>query len=255
MNLNGRLLMRNVQRLSILPIQECRYENHHSLLNRKLERWGVKECYSERINYLLDNRFDIQDQFQAILARILSPPHLCDHSSHGPYSWDLSAVPPPKTYTTEIGREYIRYKIPIPILSSSTTRLIIKSETVQNFRPKEDWFLTPQDREARSLEGFLRWFRLILTKTVRGLPRGNGNGNGQTRMIIYLPVELSVLRTVAPRLRTSLGDQIEGMSYSKIFEEIGKWLIGKKGSGFKGKGVKVDVATWAERGECPACGK
>ncbi|WWD01617.1 hypothetical protein V866_008562 [Kwoniella sp. B9012] len=260
LNFDGvRKLMGNVERLSIEPMQEWQYEKHHSLINPKLSKWGIKECRSERVNHLLDNRFRIQDEFKEVISKIMSPRHVCTHSPLGPYSYplDLSSEPTsiPITYTTEIGREYIRYKIPIPILSRSTTRLVIQEETVKHFKPKEDWFLTQQDIDVISLEGFMKWFRRSLTRTIQAVPYSGRDKDmtEQTRVIIYVPTRLSVLKVVVGRLRTSVEAHVGTMEKNDIYEELGKWMIGKKRSGFKSKGIKVDIVTWDEKGGCPAC--
>ncbi|OCF72062.1 hypothetical protein I204_07326 [Kwoniella mangroviensis CBS 8886] len=162
----------------------------------------------------------------------MNPRYVCNHSPLGPYSHPLDLASQPRsipiTYTTDIGREYIRYKLPIPILARSTTRLIIQKETIKHFKPKEDWFLTQQDIDIISFQAFIK-------------------------VIVYFPTNLSVLRVVVGRLRTSVEAHVDTMEKSEIYEELGKWLIGKKRSGFKSKGIKVDMVTWDEKGRCPAC--
>ncbi|OCF55209.1 hypothetical protein L486_07322 [Kwoniella mangroviensis CBS 10435] len=252
-------LMANVERLSIMPMQEWQYEKHHSLINPKIAKWGIKECWNERVNYLLDNRFRIQDEFKEMIPEIMNPRHVCNHSPLGPYSYplNLSSEPTsiPITYSTDIGREYIRYKLPIPILPRSTTRLIIQEETIKHFKPKEDWFLTQQDIDIISFQAFIKWFRASLTRAIQAVSYGGRDNDmtGQTRVVIHVPTSLAILKVVVGRLRTSVEAHADTMEKDGIYEELGKWMIGKKRSGFKSRGIKVDMVTWDEKGRCPAC--
>ncbi|WVQ70299.1 uncharacterized protein L199_008525 [Kwoniella botswanensis] len=194
-----------------------------------------------------------------MISKIVNPRHVCTHSPLGPYSYPLDLLSEPTsipiTCTTKIGREYIRYKLPFPILPRLTTRLIIQEETVKHFKPKEDWFFTQQDIDIISLQGFIKWFRGPLTRTIQAVPYNGRDKDmtGQTRVVIHVPTRLSVLKVVVGRLRTSVEAHVGTMEKNGVYEELGKWLIGKKRSGFKSKGIKVDMVTWDEKGRCPAC--
>ncbi|WWD10352.1 hypothetical protein V865_008487 [Kwoniella europaea PYCC6329] len=205
LNFGGvRKLMAKVERFSTVPLQEWQYEKHHSLINPKLPKWGIKECRSERVDYLLDNRFRIEDEFKEMISRIMDPKH---------------------------------------------------EETIKHFKPKEDWFLPQQDIDIISLQGFIKWLRGTLTRTIQGVPYSGRDKDmtGQTRVIIYVPTSWSVLKVVVGRLRTSVEAHVGTMERNGVYEELGKWMIGKKRSGFKRKGIKVDMVTWEDKGRCPAC--
>ncbi|WWC85311.1 uncharacterized protein L201_000173 [Kwoniella dendrophila CBS 6074] len=152
------LLLGNTIKLSILPMKEWEFSRHHSLINRKLKNWGMIECQSDGIKDLFEKRGEIQDEFANLLGEIVNPLCICNHSPHGPYSWNIcdncgiKINKLPISFSINIGKKYIRYKLPIEILHHSTSRLIIDKELIEHFIPKDDWFLSQREIDTISLK-------------------------------------------------------------------------------------------------------
>ncbi|OCF35270.1 hypothetical protein I316_02816 [Kwoniella heveanensis BCC8398] len=207
---------------------------------------------------------EIGKVFMAELRRVASPRHVCQHTILPPYNYLANSQncsadrkgAQPVTYTAPVGQWNRRYKIAVPVLVGSTTRLMIDPRTIQQFVHTRIPFLAPNE-QALAIHKFMRWFRKTLARSVGQVLTNAGQNPGHktgTRIVIYLPCVIDRLRRSLRLLRPEQPDPAR-LTEAQIMESLSQYLRGSNAWKERCRGVKVDVNLWSQAGECPGCGR
>ncbi|WVF72434.1 hypothetical protein IAT40_007249 [Kwoniella sp. CBS 6097] len=269
------VILPNVDTLRFGHLNWWKYDQHHMIFSKSEAnfKWGKNSASEPEAQAFMSRRHEIGDQFAFELSQAVRPRHVCQHTPLPPHTYHVGPSPRhtstsnvggegtalPVTYTAPVGQWNRRYKVPIPLLIGSTTRLIIEPSCIQQFASEPFHSLSPHDH-AVAIVLFVQWFRKALTQSLSNTLGSSKTGKNDssakegTRIVVYIPYGIEDLGNSLRFLRDNQPDA-DDYTNQEILNSISQYLRGSNGWKNNCRGVKVEVASYPQAGNCPGCGR